>query len=113
MKYKKTINQRIQLILAIYIQIQQQAPLIQSATDTEKDQYEILQVKNTATISEIKKAYRKACLKYHPDMNSGSKEAEKMFHQVANAYEVLSNSTKRSLYDKGGMYIYIVYTINK
>jgi len=65
--------------------------------------YILLGVARDASESEIKKAYRKLALKYHPDKNPGSREhAEKMFKQVAEAYEVLSNAEKRRLYDQYG-----------
>lgn len=66
------------------------------------DYYEILGVAKTATADEIKKAYRKAALKYHPDRNPGDKEAEEKFKQAARAYEVLSDDQKRAQYDRFG-----------
>ncbi len=66
------------------------------------DYYEILGVSRTATPDEIKKAYRKAALKYHPDRNPGDKEAEEKFKQAARAYEVLSDEQKRAQYDRFG-----------
>lgn len=67
-----------------------------------KDYYEILEVQKTATAAEIKKAYRKQALKYHPDKNPGDKEAEEKFKLAAEAYEVLSDENKRSQYDRFG-----------
>ena len=64
--------------------------------------YEILQVTKTATKSEIKKAYRKLAMKYHPDRNPDDKEAEEMFKKINEAYEVLSNDEKRAIYDQYG-----------
>jgi len=64
--------------------------------------YEILQVSKTASKAEIKKAYRKLAMKYHPDKNPGDKEAEEMFKKINEAYEVLSDDKKRALYDKYG-----------
>jgi len=64
--------------------------------------YEILQVSKTATKQEIKKAYRKLAMKYHPDRNPGDKEAEEMFKKINEAYEVLSDDEKRSIYDRYG-----------
>lgn len=67
----------------------------------EKDYYEILEVPRDASDEEIKKAYKKMALKYHPDKNK-CPEAEDLFKQVAEAYEVLSNRCKRRIYDKYG-----------
>ncbi len=67
-----------------------------------RDYYEVLGVSKTATPDEIKKAYRKAALKYHPDKNPGDKEAEEKFKEAAEAYDVLSNADKRSRYDQFG-----------
>lgn len=67
-----------------------------------KDYYEILEVEKTANAAEIKKAYRKQALKYHPDKNPGDKDAEEKFKLAAEAYEVLSDDTKRAQYDRFG-----------
>ena len=67
-----------------------------------KDYYEVLGVPKTATEEEIKKAYRKEALKYHPDRNQGNKEAEEKFKVAAEAYEVLSDTQKRAKYDQYG-----------
>ncbi|GIV33950.1 MAG: chaperone protein DnaJ [Chitinophagales bacterium] len=67
-----------------------------------RDYYEILGVSRNADMVEIKKAYRRVALKYHPDRNPGNKEAEEKFKEAAEAYEVLSNSEKRALYDRYG-----------
>lgn len=64
--------------------------------------YEILQVSRDASASEIKKAYRKLALQYHPDRNQGDKEAEDMFKKVNEAYQVLGDEEKRSIYDRYG-----------
>lgn len=68
----------------------------------ELDYYEILQVEKTADNATIKKAYRKLALKYHPDRNEGDKEAEEQFKKVNEAYQVLSDENKRSVYDRYG-----------
>ncbi len=67
-----------------------------------KDLYEILGVAKSASQEEIKKAYRKIALKYHPDRNQGDKAAEEKFKEAAAAYEVLSDEVKRSNYDLSG-----------
>jgi molecular chaperone DnaJ len=69
---------------------------------TKRDYYEILGVAKTATAEEIKKAYRQLALKYHPDRNSGNKDAENKFKEAAEAYEVLSDQEKRGRYDQFG-----------
>jgi len=69
---------------------------------TELDYYEALEVSKTATGSEIKKSYRKLAMKYHPDRNPGDKEAEETFKYLSQAYEVLKDKQKRSLYDQYG-----------
>src|SRR6266516_4734546 len=68
----------------------------------EKDFYQILGVKKTATDEEIKKAYRNLAKKYHPDKNKGNKEAENKFKEVSEAYAVLSDKEKREQYDRLG-----------
>jgi molecular chaperone DnaJ len=67
-----------------------------------RDYYEVLGVNKDATKEEIKKAYRKQALKYHPDKNPGNKAAEESFKEAAEAYEVLSNDEKKARYDRFG-----------
>ena len=69
---------------------------------TKRDYYEVLEVPKTASEDEIKKAYRKAAIKYHPDKNPGDKAAEEKFKEAAEAYDVLSNADKRARYDQFG-----------
>ena len=64
-----------------------------------KDLYGRLGIDRSATESEIKKSYRKLALKYHPDRNPGNKEAEELFKEVAEAYEILGNPEKKIIYD--------------
>ncbi len=68
----------------------------------ERDYYEVLGVSKNATNDELKKAYRKLAIKYHPDKNPGDKTAEQRFKEAANAYGVLSDSKKRKMYDLRG-----------
>lgn len=67
-----------------------------------RDYYEVLGVSKTATPAELKSAYRKLAIKYHPDKNPGDKEAEEKFKEAAEAYDVLSNPDKRARYDQYG-----------
>ncbi|MDL1971141.1 MAG: molecular chaperone DnaJ [Candidatus Desulfofervidaceae bacterium] len=67
-----------------------------------RDYYEILGIPRTATQEEIKRAYRKLALKYHPDRNPGDKEAEERFKEIAEAYDVLRDPEKRAIYDRYG-----------
>ncbi len=69
---------------------------------TKRDFYEVLGVARTATDEELKKAYRKLAVKYHPDKNPGSKEAEERFKELGEAYGVLSDPQKRAAFDQYG-----------
>lgn len=69
---------------------------------TKRDYYEVLEVSKTASADEIKKAYRKKAIQYHPDKNPGDKESEEKFKEAAEAYEVLSDEQKRAQYDRFG-----------
>lgn len=68
----------------------------------ERDYYEVLEIDRNATEEEIKRAYRKQAMKYHPDRNPGDQTAEEKFKEAAEAYEVLSDPEKRSTYDRFG-----------
>jgi molecular chaperone DnaJ len=67
-----------------------------------QDYYDLLGVANTATQEELKKAYRKMAVKYHPDKNPGDKAAEEKFKQISEAYEILGDEQKRAAYDRHG-----------
>lgn len=69
---------------------------------TKRDYYEVLGVSRNATKEDLKKAYRKLAMQYHPDRNPGDKEAEEKFKEAAEAYEVLSDDDKRARYDRFG-----------
>ena len=67
-----------------------------------RDYYEVLGVDKSASAEDIKKAYRKLAIKYHPDKNPGDKEAEEKFKEAAEAYSVLSDADKKARYDQFG-----------
>lgn len=69
---------------------------------SKRDYYEVLGVAKSATADEIKKAYRQAAIKYHPDKNPDNKEAEEKFKEAAEAFDVLSNADKKARYDQFG-----------
>src|SRR5690606_5730762 len=69
---------------------------------TTRDYYEILGVERNASSEEIKRAYRRLAMKYHPDRNPNDAEAEAKFKECAEAYEVLSDAERRSVYDRYG-----------
>src|SRR5437867_4321986 len=74
------------------------------ATTTKKDYYEILGVKKSASVDDIRKAFRKLARKYHPDVNPGDKAAEEKFKTLSEANDVLSDPKKRKIYDQLGYY---------
>ncbi len=69
---------------------------------SKRDYYEVLELSQGATIEEIKKAYRKKAIQYHPDKNPGNKEAEEKFKEINEAYEILADPKKRERYDRFG-----------
>jgi molecular chaperone DnaJ len=69
---------------------------------TKRDYYEILGISKSASADEIKKAYRKVAIQFHPDKNPDNKESEEKFKEAAEAYEILSNADKRAQYDRFG-----------
>ena len=70
--------------------------------ENKRDYYEVLGVEKSASPEDIKRAYRKLAGKYHPDRNPGDKSAEEKFKEIGEAYEVLSDSDKRTRYDQFG-----------
>src|SRR6202167_1385147 len=72
------------------------------ATTTKQDYYDLLGVARKALVKDIRAAYRKLARKYHPDLNPGDKSAEEKFKQIQEAYEVLSDTKKRQMYDQFG-----------
>ncbi len=73
-------------------------------TATKTDYYEVLGVAKKSTVKDIRQAYRRLARKYHPDLNPGDKSAEERFKQIQEAYDVLSDSKKRQMYDQFGFY---------
>ena len=69
---------------------------------SKRDYYEILGVSKSVEEGELKKAYRKVAMQYHPDRNPGDKDSEEKFKEAAEAYEILSNGDKRARYDRMG-----------
>src|SRR6266704_2663805 len=68
------------------------------------DLYVILEVGRTASVNEIKRAFRKLARRYHPDINPGDRQAEERFKRITEAYEILSDPMKRQFYDVNGFY---------
>src|SRR5256885_6615028 len=73
-------------------------------TTAKRDYYELLGVARKANATDIRAAFRKLARKYHPDLNPGDKSAEEKFKQLQEAYDVLSDSKKRQMYDQDGFY---------
>ena len=73
-------------------------------TAPKQDHYETLKVPRNATPDEVRKSYRKLARKYHPDLNPGDKAAEERFKNVQEAYDILSDTKKREMYDQYGCY---------
>ncbi|MFQ5741821.1 MAG: DnaJ domain-containing protein, partial [Acidobacteriota bacterium] len=73
-------------------------------TATKTDYYQVLGLKRGASADEVRKAYRRLARKYHPDVNPGDKSAEEKFKHIQEAYDVLSDSKKRKMYDQYGFY---------
>src|SRR3989442_2795082 len=73
-------------------------------TTTKTDYYEMLGVPRKASAKDIRTAFRKLARKYHPDLNPGDKASEEKFKQIQEAYDVLSDSKKRQMYDQYGFY---------
>src|SRR5216110_1529716 len=69
-----------------------------------EDLYVILQVRRTASVDEIKRAFRKLARRYHPDINPGDSTAEDRFKRITEAYDILSDPLKREFYDVNGFY---------
>ena len=69
---------------------------------TKRDYYEVLGISNSSSDQDIKSAYRKLALKYHPDRNQGSKDAEEKFKEAAESYAILADPDKKHLYDRFG-----------
>src|ERR1700729_3221728 len=72
------------------------------ATSTKQNYYDLRGVARKAPVKDIRAAYRKLARKYHPDLNPGDKSAEEKFKQIQEAYEVLSDTKKRQMYDQFG-----------
>ena len=69
---------------------------------SDRDYYEVLGVEKSASAADIKKAYRRLAMKYHPDRNQGDKAAEEKFKEIGEAYAVLGDEQKRAAYDRYG-----------
>src|SRR5690348_14719636 len=71
---------------------------------SKEDLYFILQVGRSATVNDIKRAFRKLARRYHPDINPGDQTAEEYFKRISEAYEILSDPLKKQFYDQNGFY---------
>jgi len=96
-----TCNPKMRLVISLLVVLALASVSTVHADD--EDYYKILDVEPDAKASKIKRAYRKLSLKYHPDKNPGNAEAKAKFDAVRDAYEVLSDNKKRSLYNQGGV----------
>ena len=101
MKVGKLFSTILLFVFVLFI-LQQRCNAQPEEEEDEHDWYEVLGVDEDATDRQIKKAFRKLSVKYHPDKNKGNKEAGEKFQLINNAYEVLGNPDKRVLYDAGG-----------
>src|SRR6266436_4526094 len=79
-------------------------PRARMPTTAKQDYYELLGVPRKATAKDIRTSFRKLARKYHPDLNPGDKSSEEKFKQLQEAYDVLSDSKKRQMYDQHGFY---------
>lgn len=98
--YSRSFSTKLLIVISEYRSLLQKAEL-ELKKSQRKDYYKILGLSKSATDSEIKKAYRKLALQYHPDKNAGDAKAEAKFKEVGEAYAILSDPQKKSRYDSG------------